>query len=163
MMNWHSVGVKVVAITLLALAIIASALLLTYGISEKQKLIETEIQNAKNLILVSESVRENVNAKWEKGIFSTELIRQLAAHSHGKEKKEKVLATVPVMNAWEALQTKAKEGSFRFKAPRVGARDPMNEADSIERQVLNFFSKIQGRLTIPILMKTIRSFAISDR
>ena len=73
-MNWHSVGVKVVAITLLALAIIAGALLLTYGISEKQTLIETEIQNAKNLILVSESVRENVNAKWEKGIFSTELI-----------------------------------------------------------------------------------------
>ena len=143
-MNWHSVGVKVVAITLLALAVIAGALLLTYGISEKQKLIETEIQNAKNLILVSESVRENVNAKWEKGIYSTELIRQLAANSHGKEKKEKVLATVPVMNAWEALQTKAKEGSFRFKAPRVGARDPMNEADSIERQVLNFFQQNPG-------------------
>ena len=139
MMNWHSVGVKVVAITLSALAVIAAILLIIYGMSEKERLIETEIQNAKNLILVSESVRENINTKWEQGIYSTELVRQLAANSHGKEKKQKVLATVPVMNAWEVIQAKAKEGNFQFKAPRVGARNPANEADTIEQQALDFF------------------------
>lgn len=141
MMNWHSVGVKVVAITLTALAVIAAALLLTYGLSEKQKRIDTEIQNAKNLVLVSESVRENINAKWEKGIFNINLVRQLASDSSGKEKKEKVLATVPVMNAWDVLKAKASEGGFRFKAPRVGARNPQNEADPIEQQALSFFQQ----------------------
>ena len=141
MMNWHSVGVKVVAITLSVLAVIASILLLAYGISEKQKRIDTEIQNAKNLILVSESVRENINAKWEKGIYSTELLRQFAANSYNNEKKEKVLATVPVMNAWDVLRAKASEGDFRFKAPRIGARNPQNEADPIEQQALNFFQQ----------------------
>ncbi|MGR9114544.1 MAG: methyl-accepting chemotaxis protein [Gammaproteobacteria bacterium] len=141
MMNWHSVGVKVVAITLSALAVIAGILLVIYGLSEKEKLIAAEIQKAKNLILVSESVRENINAKWEKGIYSTELVRQLAQNSSGKEKKEKVLATVPVMNAWDVIQAKAKEGNFRFKAPRVGARNPKNEADAIEQQALSYFQQ----------------------
>ena len=121
------------------MAVIAGILLLSYGISEKQNLLDAEIENAKKLILISESIRENIDAKWRKGIFSTELVKQLAAGSYGSEKKEKVLATIPVMNAWAILQDKAKEGDFRFKAPRVNARNPSNEADPIERQALDFF------------------------
>ncbi|PKM11722.1 MAG: methyl-accepting chemotaxis protein [Gammaproteobacteria bacterium HGW-Gammaproteobacteria-3] len=139
MMNWHSVGVKVVAITLSALTVIAGALLLTYGMAEKQKLLDAEIQNARNLILMSESVRENIDSKWKKGIFSTELVRQWAETSSGAERKEKVLAAVPVANAWEVLQAKAQDNNFRFKAPRIGARNPQNEADTLEQQVLGFF------------------------
>ncbi|MGR9051422.1 MAG: methyl-accepting chemotaxis protein, partial [Gammaproteobacteria bacterium] len=144
MMNWHSVGVKVVALTLSVLTVIALLILLVYGISEKQKLIDTEIENARHLVLISESVRDNINAKWEKGIYSAALVRQLASNSSGKEKREKVLATVPVMNAWEVLQAKAKEGGFRFKAPRIGARNTYNEADATEQKALNFFRQNPG-------------------
>lgn len=139
MMNWNSVGVKVVAITLTGLAIIACGLLVTYGISEKQKLIESEIQNAKNLLLVSESVRENTNQKWESGIFSVELVKIMAGDSINPERRAKILATVPVMNAMDVVEAKAKEGNFRFKAPRVGARNPANEADALEQKALQFF------------------------
>lgn len=138
-MNWNSVGVKVVAITLTGLAIIACGLLVTYGISEKQKLIESEIQNAKNLLLVSESVRENTNQKWESGIFSVELVKIMAGDSINPERRAKILATVPVMNAMDVVEAKAKEGNFRFKAPRVGARNPANEADALEQKALQFF------------------------
>lgn len=144
-MNWHSVGVKVVGITTTALSIIATIFLLIYGISEKEKLINNEIQNARNLLLISESVRDNANIKWEKGIFSTELVKQIAQNSTGKDKKDKVLATVPVMNAWDVIQAKAKEGKFRFKAPRVGARNSANEADSIEQDALTFFQNNADR------------------
>ncbi len=139
MMNWNSVGVKVVAITLTGLAIIACGLLVTYGISEKQKLIESEIQNAKNLLLVSESIRENANQKWESGIFSVELVKIMAGDSINPERRAKILATVPVMNAMDVVEAKAKEGNFRFKAPRVGARNPANEADALEQKALQFF------------------------
>ncbi|MBE0436643.1 MAG: methyl-accepting chemotaxis protein [Methylomicrobium sp.] len=139
MMNWNSVGVKVVAITLTGLAIIACGLLVTYGISEKQKLIESEIQNAKNLLLVSESVRENTNQKWESGIFSVELVKIMAGDSINPERRAKILSTVPVMNAMDVVEAKAKEGNFRFKAPRVGARNPANEADALEQKALQFF------------------------
>lgn len=139
MMNWNSVGVKVVAITLTGLAIIACGLLVTYGISEKQKLIESEIQNAKNLLLVSESVRENTNQKWESGIFSVDLVKIMAGDSINPERRAKILATVPVMNAMDVVEAKAKEGNFRFKAPRVGARNPANEADALEQKALQFF------------------------
>ncbi|HBA66588.1 MAG: methyl-accepting chemotaxis protein [Gammaproteobacteria bacterium HGW-Gammaproteobacteria-10] len=139
MMNWNSVGVKVVAITLTGLAIIACGLLITYGVSEKQKLIESEIQNAKNLLLVSESVRENTNQKWESGIFSVELVKIMAGDSINPERRAKILATVPVMNAMDVAEAKAKEGNFRFKAPRVGARNPANEADALEQKALQFF------------------------
>lgn len=139
MMNWNSVGVKVVAITLAGLAIIACGLLVTYSISEKQKLIDSEIQNAKNLLLVSESIRENANQKWESGIFSVELVKLMAGDSINPERRAKILATVPVMNAMDVIEAKAKEGNFRFKAPRVGARNAANEADAIEQKVLQYF------------------------
>lgn len=139
MMNWNSVGVKVVAITLTGLAILAWGLLVTYGVSEKQKLIESEIQNAKNLLLVSESVRENTNQKWESGIFSVELLKIIAGDSINPERRAKILATVPVMNAMNVIEATAKEGNFRFKAPRVGARNPANEADALEQKALQFF------------------------
>lgn len=138
-MNWNSVGVKVVAITLSGLAIIACALLVTYGLSEKRKLIDSEIQNAKNLILVSESVRENTNLKWENNIFSVDLVKHLAGDSINPERRSKILATIPVMNAMDVLEAKAKEGNFRFKAPRIGARNTANEADALEQKALQFF------------------------
>jgi hypothetical protein len=39
------------------------------------------------------------------------------------------------------VQAKAKEGSFNFKAPNINARNPKNEANKKEREVLNFFKR----------------------
>lgn len=140
LMNWYSVGVRVVSITLSTLAVMAIIILLLYAKNEKQKIINIEIASARNLLQVSESIRDNINAKWENGIFSTDLLLNLTEDRSGSDKRSRVLALIPVMNAWEILQKKARQGDFRFKAPRAGARNPQNEPDAIESKALQHFA-----------------------
>jgi len=139
MMNWHSVGTKVIVITMSTLAVLAITLLILYASYEKQKVIDTNIRAAKQVLLVSESVRNNSIAKWNQGIFTTNYLRQLIENKSASEAKALVVATVPIVTSWEVVQAKAKESGFRFKAPRIGARNPQNEPDTIEREALAFF------------------------
>ncbi len=139
MMNWHSVGVKVVAITMTVLTVIGIGLLVLYANAQKQQLIDNKVHSAKQLMLVSESVRNHVIGKWDKGVFSTDLLNQLIKGKSSPEAREIVLDTVPIANAWDVIQKKAEQGDFQFKAPRVNARNPKNEADEIERKVLSYF------------------------
>ena len=138
-MNWHSVGTKVIVITISTLTVIAVAILILFASNEKQKVIDSSIKASKQLLLVSESVRNNTIAKWDQGIFSTEHLQQLIENKSPSEAKALVVATVPVANAWTVIKEKAKEGNFRFRSPKIGARNPQNEPDTIEREALNFF------------------------
>lgn len=123
------------------LAIIGVGLLLLYANLQKQQLIDNKIHSAKQLMLVSESVRNHVVDKWEAGLFSSDQLKQLIQNKNNSTARNLVLATVPVANAWHIIQEKAQEGDFRFKAPRVNARNPKNEADDIERKVLAHFKE----------------------
>ncbi len=139
-MNWHSVGTKVVAVALAFMALVVTDTLLYYYHSQKQKIIAHEVETARNLILVSESVRLNMAEKWQKGIFTPQMLLDIAATAATEqEKADRIFATVPVATSWQIVQAKAKEGNFRFKAPRVGARNVKNEADPVEQQALTFF------------------------
>ncbi len=139
LMNWHSVGTRVIAITMGTLTIMATGLLILYANNEKQKVIESNIVEAKQLLLVSESIRTNTIKKWDQGVFSTQHLRQLIENKNPTDAKAIVIATVPVATAWNVVQEKARESNFRFKAPRIGARNPKNEPDAIERKALVFF------------------------
>jgi len=138
-MNWHSVGTKVIVITMSTLSVMAIGILFLYASDQKQKVIDSRIHAAKQLLLVSESVRSDTIEKWEQGIFTTNYLRQLIENKSPAEAKAIIVATVPVATAWNVVQQKAKEGGFRFKAPRVGARNPKNEPDAIEREALTYF------------------------
>ncbi|WP_020484572.1 methyl-accepting chemotaxis protein [Methylomonas sp. MK1] len=142
LMNWHSVGVKVVAITTGILFVLGLGLLLMFANIEKQKLIDRKIESSRQLLLLSESIRDNVSKKWESGLYSPEYLRQLV---HGKDEASRrslIIATVPTANAWDVIEAKAKEGGFRFKAPALNPRNPpRNMPDQLEQQVLAKFQK----------------------
>jgi methyl-accepting chemotaxis protein len=138
LMNWHSVGVKVVAITMAVLTVLGIGLLIVFSNVEKQKLIDRKIESSRQLLLVSESIRDNVVKKWESGIYSPEQLMQLVQNKPNS--RELIIATVPTANAWDVIEAKAKEGGFRFKAPAINPRNPpRNMPDELERQVLDKF------------------------
>jgi len=139
LMNPHSVGTRVIAITMTALTILGIGILILFANNEKQKVIETNIEAAKNLLLISESIRDNSINKWNQGVFSTEHLKQLIKNKSPSEARNLVITTVPVATAWNVIQEKANESNFRFKAPRIGARNPKNEPDKIEREALAHF------------------------
>jgi methyl-accepting chemotaxis protein len=141
LMNIYSVGTKVVAITMGVLTIIGIGIVIIYANIQKEQLIEHKFNEAKKLLLVSESIRDKVVDNWNIGLFSVEQLKQMTAGKSHNEAARIVFASVPVANAWSVIQQKAKEGGFRFKAPRIGARNPKNEADPLEQEVLDYFTQ----------------------
>lgn len=140
-MNWNSIGTKVILSTLIFLIVISTASLFFIYQADKQKIITQKTEQAKNLLLVAESVRKNMIKKWDDGVFTTQQLNNYNSISNANERLTKILATVPVATSWEIVQAKAKEGSFNFKAPNINARNPKNEANKKEREVLNFFKQ----------------------
>ncbi|MDT4289046.1 methyl-accepting chemotaxis protein [Methylomonas sp. MO1] len=141
-MNWHSVGVKVVAITTGILFVLGLGLLLMFANIEKQKLIDRKIESSRQLLLLSESIRDNVSKKWESGLYSPAYLRQLVQDKDDASRRSLIIATVPTANAWDVIEAKAKEGGFRFKAPALNPRNPpRNMPDQLEQQVLAKFQK----------------------
>ena len=134
----NSIGVRVGLGIAATLIILQSVSLYLATQDERQLKIESEVNGARNLILMAESVRENMERKWELGLFSPESIKAIEASS-AAEKKTKILATVPVVSAWESAKAKAKEGGFEFRTPREGARNPNNNPDAVESEVLDYF------------------------
>ncbi|NOQ17585.1 MAG: DUF3365 domain-containing protein [Methyloprofundus sp.] len=140
-MNWNSVGMKVVLSTLFFLIILMTAALTYTYQAEKQKIISLKTEQAKNLLLVAESVRHNMLQKWNDNVFTVKQLNSYNTISNSQERLRKILATVPVATAWEIIQFKAKEGNFSFKAPTINARNPNNEANVKEREALKFFQE----------------------
>jgi len=120
------------------LTVLGIGLLIVFSNVEKQKLIDRKIESSRQLLLVSESIRDNVVKKWESGIYSPEQLMQLVQNKPNS--RELIIATVPTANAWDVIEAKAKEGGFRFKAPAINPRNPpRNMPDELERQVLDKF------------------------
>ena len=139
-MNWHSVGVKVVAITMTVLTIVGIGILIVFTTVQKQNLIDRKIETSRQLLLVSESIRDNVVKKWEDGLYSPEHLIQSIQDKSPALARQLVIGTVPTANAWDVIETKAKEGGFRFKAPAFNPRNPTrNTPDETELKVLELF------------------------
>lgn len=124
--------------------------------------IQAEVHAARNLLLMTESVRQNMEEKWRLGLFSTEAMRDMVATATSREvAKERVLAVIPVVSAWEAAKAKSEEGGFTFKSPRRNPRNPAHKADPLETEVLNFFEanpKVREHFVIDKRMNAVRYF-----
>lgn len=143
-MNWHSVGTKVISITFITITLIVIGLLITFHYAEKQHVLSEVIAQSQKNLNIAEAIQDSVLERWQKGIYSVELLKNMAQLSNDRAKPS-ILATIPMVNAWEALSLSAKTQDFRFKAARIGARNPLNEADEVDKQALQFFKTTSGQ------------------
>jgi methyl-accepting chemotaxis protein len=91
------------------------------------------IARARNIVLTTESVREEMAHKWSLGLFSQEQLGEWAKNGQ----TEKVLGAVPVVTAWKAAMAKSKEGSYEFHVPKFQPRNPANAPDAVETRILH--------------------------
>jgi methyl-accepting chemotaxis protein len=134
----HSIGFRIIAIVAMLTVLLVATLFVAYAKSHQQSVLDGEVRAARNLILMAESVREGMSENWRMGLFSTEILRSYQYRSES-ERRDKILATVPVVAAWEAAEAKSQEGGFEFRTPRDGARNKANEPDRVESEALRFF------------------------
>ena len=119
---------------------IVTVLFTLYVVNERRAIQDAEVRAARNLVLMAESVRENMTQKWELGLFSTQKLLEIqATESDPSIRKQKILAAVPVVAAWESAKAKAEEGGFQFRTPRDNARNRNNLPDAIEQEALAYF------------------------
>ncbi|MBM3203283.1 methyl-accepting chemotaxis protein, partial [Candidatus Woesearchaeota archaeon] len=138
-MNRHSIGFRaVIGITIL-MFILTGTLLSIYSSVERGKIIQMEVQSARNLLQVAESIRTDTSHSWRDMEFA-EALRKMVAASSPEEGRSRVLATIPVVKAWSVVGQQSEQGGFELRTPRQNPRNPKNAPDAAEQNVLDFFA-----------------------
>ncbi|ACN14027.1 methyl-accepting chemotaxis protein [Desulforapulum autotrophicum HRM2] len=107
------------------MAVLTGVLFFLYYKSDKRTTIESFVEKARAICLISESTREEMEEKWNMGLFSVEMVKSLAE----KNETDKLLASIPVVTAWKATMRKAQAGGYTFRTPKFNPRNPNNEPD----------------------------------
>jgi methyl-accepting chemotaxis protein len=95
--------------------------------------IDSLVDKARAICLTAESTREAMESKWAKGVFSKE---QAVAWAKEPGGKAKIMETVPIVSAMQAVGAKAAEAGFSFKVPKFEPRNKDNEPDADEAAIL---------------------------
>lgn len=133
--QWSLRG-KIVLVGVLLPTLLIVLLLRLYSSESRAKTVAAFTDKARAICLTAESTRQEMETKWEMGLFSAAQLREFAA----KGQHDKVLAAVPVVSAWNAAMRKAEEGGYTFKVPKFKPRNPKNEPDPLEAKALKLMS-----------------------
>lgn len=123
---------KVVLLGVLLPTVLITALFFMYHSQSKGNAVAAIVEKARSICLTAESTRENMEKKWDMQLFNSRQLREYA----DKGETAKLLAAVPVVSAWEAAMSKAKEGGYEFRVPKFEPRNPQNEPDALEARAL---------------------------
>lgn len=139
-MKWftaQSFKVQVLFLALVPPAVIMMLFIWGHAAIMRREIIDSFVTTARDICLMTESVREGMDFKWAKGVFTVELLREKLAAGQ----TDLALEMVPVSAAWRAAMAKAEEGGYTFKVPKFYPRNPNNEPDPLEAEVLRILEK----------------------
>ncbi|MGC8494703.1 MAG: methyl-accepting chemotaxis protein, partial [Syntrophobacteraceae bacterium] len=99
-----SLRIKIIALGVVLPTILLAVLFHMYAVRSKEDTIRAFTSKARAICLMAAATRYEMEQKWAAGLFSLDEIRSYAA----KGEKDKVLASVPVVTAWQAAMRNAK-------------------------------------------------------
>lgn len=103
----------------------------------KNDAIKAYVDRAKALCLTAEAIRQGMEDKWEAGLFTVDQLKQWAQRG----RMDMVMEAVPVVASWKAVQKKEEEAGYTLRTPKIQARNPKNEPDQVEIEVLKELEK----------------------
>ncbi len=109
-----------------------TVLFILYAWEARTDTLQAFADKARVVTLAAESARQDMENKWSLGLFTAADLRALGE----KGEMDKLLATVPVVTAWQTAMRKSAEGNYTFKVPKFQPRNPKNEPDALEAQAL---------------------------
>jgi methyl-accepting chemotaxis protein len=127
-----SLRIKIVAIGITLPTLLVAALFYMHMGKSKEDTVQAFTSKARAICLTTESTRVEMEQKWAQGLFSLDEARNYAA----KKDMDRLLASVPVVTAWQAAMRNAKEGGYVFKVPKFSPRNPKNQPDVKEAAAL---------------------------
>lgn len=133
MLSSLSLKAKIIITITSGLIILTLALSFLHIRDIRSQGLEEIISVSKALALTVESVRDEMQDKWNDELFTVGQLKEWQQEGE----VNKILSAVPVFSAWNAAQRKANEGGYEFKVPKFSPRNPKNEPNSFEKEALN--------------------------
>jgi methyl-accepting chemotaxis protein len=125
LLNNLSLTTKFLSIGIVIVALLGFGLMTFFARMFHQSTIDAFVDKARSIALAAESVRQEMDEKWDQGLFSTEEVRTYFQAGQ----MERLLNMVPVVTAWKAAMKKAEQGQYQFRVPKFEPRNPKNEPD----------------------------------
>ena len=129
--NWSIKQRLLVTVMLFCIGLLA-LLFVLFAYHKRETTVADYVETARSITLVVEGAREEMEIKWQQGVFTAEQLKRYVA----KGEMNKVLAIIPVVTAWQTAMKKAKEGGYTFRVPKVSPRNPKNQPDVLELKAL---------------------------
>jgi len=123
---WNNLNIKAKIVYPVIIVSVLSGLIsfLYFNNLYEEAEIKALVTKAKTLILEAEAVREFTSENLNYGIYG-EL-----------DTKEKILRTVPIFSAMEVANKRSAELDMEFKVPKHQPRNPKNQPDEFESNIL---------------------------
>ncbi|MEH0019354.1 MAG: methyl-accepting chemotaxis protein [Desulfobacter sp.] len=128
---------KILLVGIGTMVALCSVLFVLYGVDDRKGTIKFDIDKAETICLLTESVRREMEKKWQQGIMTPEMMRAFADQGE----KDKILSMVPVVASWQAAYEQAEKLGYEFRVPKFQPRNPENEPDAVEAEALNTMKK----------------------
>ena len=128
-----SLRFKIVAMGLVLPTALVLVLFRMYTADSREQTRNAFESKARAICLTAESTRQEMESKWSIGLFSVEELKRYQQEG----RRDKLLALVPVVSAWNAAMRKADDGGYTFKVPKFEPRNSANTPDSLEARALN--------------------------
>lgn len=116
---------KFLSIGIFLMSLLSISLMSFFSYMFHQNTVEAFVSKARSITLAAESVRREMDEKWQQGILTVEQARFF----YQKQQMNKLLNMVPVVTAWRAAMKQAKAGDYEFRVPKFNPRNPTNEPD----------------------------------
>ncbi|RQD76035.1 methyl-accepting chemotaxis protein [Desulfonatronospira sp. MSAO_Bac3] len=150
-MSWKNLSIKWKILAISLSAPIVVALIFAYmQISQvRQNAHESIVDTSRAITVMAEATREDMANKLTMGIIRP--FDEL-------ETREEILEAVPIVTAMNVARENADEAGYNFRVPKIEPRNPDNEPDKIEREVLEDFQEEYQEEKVLITRDEIRYF-----
>jgi len=126
-----SVRWKVLIIAMIA-PILLTLVLTVQRIGDIKHSSKKEIlSRSKTVVFMAEAIRDQMSVKIDKGLLKP--FKDID--------KQNIMDAVPVISAIKVAEENAEEAGYKFRVPKINARNPKNEPDEVE---LNVLKELEG-------------------
>jgi methyl-accepting chemotaxis protein len=123
-----SLAWKVLLIIVCGPVLLAAVMAWLHIVDIKESAISGRLKESRSVVMMAESVREDMAHKHKMGV-----LRPL---DELKADPARLLQAVPIVTSMNTAAAKAKEAGYEFRVPKESPRNPKNEPNALEKQVL---------------------------
>ena len=124
-----SIKLKIIIITISSILVMSLIFSILYLTEIDKQAINSVIDKSNALVSAAETIREEMAYKISLGIIDLENVFK-------SNDIEKIVASVPILTAINSIKKKSLESNYELRVTKMKPRNPANEPDKVEKNIL---------------------------